>query len=45
MKILGVGRTKGYNIIHTLNNELRLKGFLTQAGKVSATYFKERYHL
>ena len=45
MKILGVGKTRGYEIIHTLNEELRQKGYMTKPGRVSVTYFKERFYI
>ena len=33
-----------YRIIRMLNNELREKGFITVAGKVSRQYFNERVY-
>ena len=43
MELLGVKKTKAYDIIAKLNKELEEKGFLTQRGRVVATYFYERY--
>jgi hypothetical protein len=40
----GCSRTKGYAIIKQLNDELKSKGFLTYAGRVSRRYFNERYY-
>ena len=37
-------RTKAYDIIKQLNDELKAKGFLTYAGRVSRRYFNERYY-
>lgn len=41
-RILGVGKSKGYEIIKTLNRELSKQGFITVQGKVSKRYFEER---
>ena len=43
MDLLGVKKTKAYDIIATLNKELEQKGFMTQRGRVSATYFCQRF--
>lgn len=44
-KLLGIGRSKAYYIIKQLNDELKSKGFITVAGKVSKKYFRERVAL
>lgn len=44
MLILGVKQDAAYKIIRTLNDELRGKGYITVAGKVSKKYFDERYY-
>ncbi len=44
MDMLGIGRTKAYEIIKTLNAELNDKGFITVAGKVSKKYFHQRVY-
>ena len=41
---LGVSLTKGYAIIRELNAELKEKGYLTVAGKVSRVYFTEKWY-
>lgn len=41
-RILGIGKSKGYDLIKTLNNELAKQGFITIQGKVSKRYFEER---
>ena len=41
---LGISKGKAYQIIRGLNEELREKGFLTIAGKVSRKYFEERIY-
>ncbi len=42
MKMVGVSQSKAYQIIRSLNTELKEKGFIIVAGKVSKKYFKER---
>lgn len=44
-KLLGIGSSKAYHIIRQLNDELKSKGFITVAGKVSKKYFRERVAL
>ena len=44
-EILSVKQSKAYSIIKNLNEELKKKGFLVQAGRVNITYFRERYKL
>ena len=41
---LGVSVSKAYRIIQLLNRELREKGYLTIAGKVSTVYFLEKVY-
>lgn len=43
--ILGVGKSKAYQIIKKLNDELSGNGFITVSGKVSKKYFNERIAL
>ena len=44
MNMLGIGRSKAYEIIKTLNCELNDKGFITVQGKVSKKYFHQRVY-
>lgn len=44
MLILGVKQDAAYKIIRTLNAELKERGYITVAGKVSKKYFDERYY-
>ena len=39
---LGVSKSMSYKIIQQLNKELKAKGYITIAGKVSRIYFLER---
>lgn len=43
-EICGISESKSYQVIKHLNEELKEKGFLTFAGKVSAAYFNERMY-
>lgn len=39
---LGVSKSYAYKIVRMLNDELREKGYLTIAGRVSKKYFLEK---
>ena len=41
-EILTVSKSKAYEIVRQLNKELKAKGFITVAARVSKTYFNER---
>lgn len=43
-EICGISESKAYGTIRQLNDELKAKGFLTFAGKVSRAYFNERMY-
>lgn len=43
-ELLGVSMSKGYKIIKSLNDELKKNGYITLAGKVSRTYFNEKWY-
>lgn len=43
-EILGVSESKSYQTIRQLNDELKKKGFITFAGRVSKAYFYERMY-
>jgi len=45
MICLGVGRSKAYEVIRDLNDELEKDGFITIAGKVPERKFRERLYL
>ena len=42
---MGISKSKAYKIIKVLNDELKAKGYITVAGKVSRKYFEERTYL
>lgn len=44
MEMLEVKETKAYQIMRQLNDELKQKGKLTVAGRVSKKYFDERMY-
>lgn len=41
---LGVSKSYAYKIVRMLNDELREKGYLTIAGRVSKKYFLEKLY-
>lgn len=41
---LGISKSSAYKIMHTLNKELKAKGFYTVAGKLSRRYFEEKFY-
>ena len=43
-EICGVSESTGYQVIRQLNDELKQKGFITFAGKVSKAYFYDRMY-
>ena len=43
-KILNVSQAKAYEIIRSLNSELKNQGFYVLQGKVNKDYFEERFY-
>lgn len=43
-KMLGVGKSKAYQVIRKLNKELENNGYLIVAGKIPKKYFLERIY-
>ena len=43
-QLIGVSRGQAYQIVRTLNNELKEKGFITIAGKIPKKYLQEHYY-
>lgn len=43
-KALGVSRSKAYQIIRTLNKELKAMGYITIAGKCPIQYFQRKFY-
>ncbi len=41
-QILGISKPKAYSIMRSLNEELKKKGYITVAGRVSAKYVNEK---
>ena len=44
VEVLGVSRATAYNIIQELNKELKSRGYMVVRGKVSKTFFNERFY-
>ncbi len=45
MEILHVSKSHAYKVIKELNDELKAKGYYTNAGRVPRAYFNERNYL
>lgn len=43
-EMLDISKTRAYNIIKKLNDELEKKGFIVVQGKISKVYFNERWY-
>lgn len=43
--MLNISRSKGYEIIRALNDELQKKGYITVSGKTSPRYFSEKLYI
>lgn len=43
-KDFGICKAKAYQIVRDLNKELKERGFITVAGKVSRQYYRERVY-
>ena len=41
---LGISKPFAYKLIREMNNELRAKGFMTVAGRVSRKYYEEKFY-
>ncbi len=41
---LGISKSKAYQIIRRLNNELKEKGYITIAGKCPVRYFEQKFY-
>ena len=44
-ELIGVSKSKAYQIIRDLNKELALNGFITIDGKITRHYLEERMHI
>ena len=43
-QVLGVSRSKAYQIIQAMNRELKGAGYITIAGKCPVQYFKQKFY-
>lgn len=43
-EIMGISRSKSYQIVRQMNKELKEQGYLTVAGKCPAQYFKQKFY-
>lgn len=44
MRALDVSQSFAYKVIRNLNAELKTKGYITIAGKISTKYFNEKFY-
>lgn len=43
-EIMGVSRTKAYQIVRDMNKELKSMGYITIAGKCPIQYFQQKFY-
>lgn len=43
-KDLGVSKPYAYKLVREMNEELKVKGFMTIAGRVSRQYYEEKFY-
>lgn len=43
-EILGMSKPYCYKVIKSMNDELKANGYFTVSGKVSRTYFEEKFY-
>lgn len=43
-QVVGVSRSKAYQIVQSLNRELKGKGYITVSGKCPLRYFNEKFY-
>ena len=43
-QVLGIGRSKAYELIKRMNKELEAQGYITIPGKVPLGYFRKRLY-
>lgn len=43
-QIMGISKSKSYQIVREMNKELKKQGYLTVAGKCPIQYFKQKFY-
>ena len=43
-KVLGISRSKAYQIVRDMNNELKNEGYITVAGKCPAKFLERKFY-
>lgn len=43
-EIMGISRSKSFQLVREMNKELKTLGYLTVAGKCPAQYFKQKFY-
>ena len=42
-EVMGISRSKAYQLVRQLNRELKEQGYITVAGKCPIQYFKQKF--
>lgn len=43
-EVMGISRSKAYQIVRDLNKELKQMGYITVAGKCPVQFFKQKFY-
>lgn len=43
-EVLGISRSKAYQIVREMNSELKREGYITVAGKCPVRYFEKKFY-
>lgn len=43
-EVMGIGKSKAYQIVRDMNRELKSMGYITVAGKCPLQYFKKKFY-
>ena len=43
-EVMGISRSKSYQLVREMNRELKANGFVTVAGKCPIQYFKQKFY-
>jgi hypothetical protein len=45
MEVVGVGKSKAYDIMRRINRELEAEGYITISGRVPEARFREKFYM
>lgn len=43
-EVMGIGKSKAYQLVRDMNRELKSMGYITIAGKCPMQYFKQKFY-